>query len=1011
MKQLSSGLRHLKLFFVILLGLIPLIWYRGRLDYIINGIDTNFPLDPLAWFFRRFYVWNSLANGGSDFSSSVAGIFFHLIQVVPYILGFSLTYVQILSLVFWFLVIVVNSYIFAKLIFPRSFLIQILFVVLYCFNIYLFNTWENVKVANLSLMSALPLALAALYGLGRGKIGRYQFILYTLFSAILVSGAGINPAYFICFFFILAIFLTGEAVVNPAKENIVLITKRLGVMMLAVFILNAFWILPTFDFIFKQLGAKNSIQNLGFDNWVRSLSENTSILNVLRIQGAWDWYAFDSVDKVPLYIAYALNYFYNLPFIIFSFILPGIAISAFVFRRTNFEGLKVSFGMMLLIGVFLGAGVHPPTGALFGFMASSLPFFSLFRSPWYIFTPLVVLAIAGLVSYVFYEILLRFEGRPNVREYLVIIVIGVIFSNLLYSYPLITGKIFRPGRNDSFYVKFPDYIFESDKYLESKIEGRIISYPDDEIEQYKWGYRGIESILNLFSDKETLYSALNNKDSGISRLIERFYSALKKGQIERVNSYAEKINATDFLFKRDLKSITLPINLASKSAKSIGEWDFYKFRDSKKIFLSPDLVIGQQSIQGDDGIGLLSRDEVFGGYNDSVIRKIVSDVEVGDYVVVAENSLVGDIESERADLGDNFSKTIDINKIFFKFNIEEKGSYEVVIENYKFAEFGLDVGANLTVQIDGNETVLKRMRSDDSYIYYEPINFQAGVHDLAINVNSSNLIREESIYSSSKGSPNIRVEGVGEERFLSILNKNNSDVSADLEVLNFDPLGLYIVTLQYRQIYGNNAALLIGQAKGNVIYKSQVERLPNQPDWVSYSFYYHPVKSESQMKVALIAPFTKEPLGTKVFYDNVSVRRVFDNKLFLRKRNNRPDFSTGDLVYDKVNPVRYKGQVGGSLGGRQLLIFAENYSPEWQLDLFDKQGKRLNSSNLHFMANGYANGWFIENAPSEYNFIVSYKRQGLFYAGVLVSIAGFGVILLFLLGGLGDNFFRRLVRR
>ena len=137
-------------------SLTPLIWFFGKEGYLINGVDTNFPLDPVVWFQRRFFVWNSVANAGGDFSSSVAGAFFHLIQVIPTVLGFNLQATQIISLVFWFSLIIFSSYTLAKAIFSKNVLIQILFVVLYSLNIYLFNTWENVKVANLALVSGIP---------------------------------------------------------------------------------------------------------------------------------------------------------------------------------------------------------------------------------------------------------------------------------------------------------------------------------------------------------------------------------------------------------------------------------------------------------------------------------------------------------------------------------------------------------------------------------------------------------------------------------------------------------------------------------------------------------------------------------------------------------------------------------------------------------------------------------------------------------------------------------------
>jgi hypothetical protein len=120
---------------VVALCLTPLIWFWGKGDVLINGLDTNFPLNPLVWFKRRFFVWYDLANGGSDFSSSVSGVFFHLIQVVPYLLGFKLQAVEIFSLVVWFSLVVVSSLFFVKSIGIRNKISQLVFVLIYSFNI------------------------------------------------------------------------------------------------------------------------------------------------------------------------------------------------------------------------------------------------------------------------------------------------------------------------------------------------------------------------------------------------------------------------------------------------------------------------------------------------------------------------------------------------------------------------------------------------------------------------------------------------------------------------------------------------------------------------------------------------------------------------------------------------------------------------------------------------------------------------------------------------------------
>src|SRR3990167_10863375 len=112
---------------LILFSLTPVIWFLGRGGVLINGSDTNFPLDPIICFKRRFFVWNDVANAGTNFASSTAGFFFHLIQVIPFSLGAPLQLTQMISLVFWFSLIIFSGFVFAKVIIPRNRLAQLVF--------------------------------------------------------------------------------------------------------------------------------------------------------------------------------------------------------------------------------------------------------------------------------------------------------------------------------------------------------------------------------------------------------------------------------------------------------------------------------------------------------------------------------------------------------------------------------------------------------------------------------------------------------------------------------------------------------------------------------------------------------------------------------------------------------------------------------------------------------------------------------------------------------------------
>src|SRR6185436_19245388 len=113
-------------------------------------------------------------------------------------------------------------------------------------------------------------------------------------------GGGINPSYYIAFFSIMFLYFFSQ-VLSDYKKIRERLTDLIFVAIIIILI-NAFWTIPTLNYIKSNISIDNSIDKIGFNNWVDSLSENTSILNVLRVQGIWDWYVFDGVTGTPYYI-------------------------------------------------------------------------------------------------------------------------------------------------------------------------------------------------------------------------------------------------------------------------------------------------------------------------------------------------------------------------------------------------------------------------------------------------------------------------------------------------------------------------------------------------------------------------------------------------------------------------------------------------------------------------------------------------------------------------------------
>ena len=99
----------------------------------------------------------------------------------------------------------------------------------------------------------------------------------------------------------------------------------------------------------------------------------------------------------------------------------------------------------------------------------------------------------------------------------------------------------------------------------------------------------------------------------------------------------------------------------------------------------------------------------------------------------------------------------------------------------------------------------------------------------------------------------------------------------------------------------------------------------------------------------------------------------------------------GKVSYKTNSPVSYSGKVTNG-NGPQVILFNENYSPDWQLSV-----NTSNAKIFHFSGNYYANAWYIDGAGSDFDFTISYKPQRfLNYGYIISSISVAGAIIYFM---------------
>ncbi|MBI3397346.1 DUF3367 domain-containing protein [Candidatus Woesebacteria bacterium] len=953
-----------------LMALTPVIWFLGKdPSALINGLDTNFPLNPVVWLVRRFYVWNGVVNAGVDFSSSTSGLFFHLVQTVPYILGFTLRNVEVISLVFWFSSIVFASYCLAKIVIPENKLAQIIVVAIYSYNIYLFNTWENVKVSNLSLVASLPLFVAVTYAWVNKKIKTHRAILYLSFTSILASGSGINPAYFSVIF----IALTTEIIILVLSHLQLDFIKRIILVfistVLIIMLINSFWILPLANFLISN--KTGGLSDLGLTNWLSSLSVNTSILNILRLQGAWDWYILDNFG-MPQYLPYTLNYLYSLPFIIFSFALSVLSLISLLIPNAKNRFWYAYFGVLTVLSIFLGVGSHSPTGNIFMFIYNHVPLLSFFRSPWYIFTPLLTISYAVLVGLLF----VRIRGLATQKLQIILAYTGAILFLLcygFYNYPLILGKIYRPDKAKGFLVKFPDYVWDSVKWLSKNEDGqRIITYPDDDLESFDWGYQGTESILSLFSKREVITPSFNIASPAFSSLLKDFYFHIKRGEYKSALSVLNFFGVNEIFLKNDVSTLSPQITDSINDLVTTTSFDNWKFlrvnsHTSSKFYLAettynnysfPDTSVFQASLF-DNNFTIVN------GTKDSQVLKLPN---VDNFLILLRAENYGPQKDEV----NNIQK--------YRFSLSRSGVFNAEIERFYLRK------TDLKITIDSNTLEPSKLSEGESFIKVGPLSLGRGVHTLEVMYPITENLADVKDFSSFSEDAGLRKEELPSDtkNVLSAVNLSGYDQRITIPVKSFNPFLRYAIGFDYKYFYGSVPIVDAVQS----ISTAPVKTLPIYPglsqDWETKYSIFRPVETESKLGLYLRLPPNKQGDRSKSFFTNIFIKRLYDNKVFIvEKKTTNLGVQTSDITFVKKSPVEYQIDLGPNIKDTgKIVVFSENYSSGWKAR---PEGGASTVVPIHFTANGYANGWYMPvGSPSKFN--IYYEPQNLFISGMAASL-------------------------
>ncbi len=974
---------------------IPWLWYQGS-DLIIGG-DLTFPLDPKEYFLSIFQIWRRVFTGG-DSAISLTTVPFYAPMAFFEVLGFSLQTIQKMHFGLWLALPAISIFYLAGVIFvdhPRKLLAQLVAV-----TVFLFNTYEVVWAdsARMAVWVGMPLMLGFfIQGLKDRKPWRWAAAL--ALTSITTSTAAANPPMFIMFAAVFLFWLIFHFLTTPGDRNLNGL-KRIGIFVGLTFILsfavNLFWIVPYAKVLLNQYsGALSSgLEGIQFQDWLGPVSTYTSLLNVFRMQGAWDWYAgWQGEPYVPAAFPYQHNPFY----LAWSILIPVLAFGALLIKNKQIDRRVILFFVFLaLVGILFGAGSHQPSGRVYQWLIDHIPFLSIYRSPWYKFSTWTALGYSILIAASLAELAGWLEQAtsrswPTRSKLLPAALIGLfIVGNLTYSSGLVLGKVFprkeERKRLHSAHVTFPDYFFSAADWINQQPgDWRILQLPLQPAFNYHWGLGTLMDMTIFAFNQPTLWwpeqTGSGLAKPGSDQVVKDAYDELYRGRFTQVSRLLGLLNVRYLLQKDDIDysfygTKDSPEFIRQKLAKQSvslahqeGPWQFYELdqKDQRPLFFPTNQLVWT------------------GPARDGFLHSIYSenyrpDLTYTDYQAEAARTLEGGSYYITPNI--NKIEALAKDRIRMPFTINQETAYTLVFNKAEAAALYVD---DQPVSL---ETVGDQVKS-------QPLTLSAGQHSLDIEPTSEtqNLVENPSFETgvwekpidASKhrpGEPDLKGELIADATDGSQavqLTAHNHTAAIRHGIDQFENDRLYLLSFDYKSGFGEAPSYTLWQ-EGSLA-SEPAGRLEKKKDWTHFTTVLKPRPMTTGGILFLYADGGEANTPTQAAYDNVrivKIPKIIDSLALISELPKAT--ALPKLEYRRLSSTEYQVKVEGATGP-YLVNFLEQFDKGWQASI---DGRLVSP---HLEAYDYANAWYV-NQPGDYTIRIRFAPQRLFLVSAAVTLAG-----------------------
>ena len=1007
----------LEIFLVLSVGLIPLLWYRP--GFMALGHDMGYPLAPIDHFVDRLYTWTDrLSPFGSDQTESLSGWFMHGLEWGTSILGLSLVNSQQVTFMFWATLPALTMYVLLKHLHPeaRYYPLRLVGSWFLSINYYMLQGWSIAERTKFSIVAMLPMLVLSLIKIFKeDKSVLHEAARLALLLFVFNGGSGI-PLWG-------GLALTGLATTIALwRESVLSIwekcKKLVGFTLLLITFLsvtNLYWVMPYLESYRQNFTQR--IQDAGgierVVEWSTVISTNASWLNLFKMQGLADWY---QNPEHPY-----SNVLFSNPFLVaIAILLPVIAFLGLLNRswQTNL------FLSLLLVGIPFAAGGHPPLGKIYDWLLTTIPGFSMFRTPIYKFGMVVWFAFAYLIA----NGVQWLSDRLKIWRWVTFIVaMAVIF---IYHYPAFTGVFFHWSEKFSTMIKVPEYIWTAKIVLDNNpYSTRTLLLPPlnpgNFYEMYNWRYFSLSTIPGLLSRRSVVVN--DNYVQGLEKnWLDKLYAdLLVYGKSDLVSwlGIDKIIMRHDFFapaeggYVPDLINSSVIKSDQFEKQQTMGDWEIFSANTKPRpLFTLGNLATTVDASKADLAVAL------------DLARQLSLPLVTGDtlpegidyrYVQLAKCTNCPPKPKEYSialELPDILPGTMAYRfdrLLFWPSNIDDllkrmmkdAAALHLIILNttpYKTEDTKL-VGYLLSNWQSDWEKISRLYQTiDDTEIKEKEMERISDYYKFFVSENSK-WIKQAKLEETRRLLSEFTVFlNQYRDKFSFSAEPGLSETNQyqyQIDIRNLDKYFIYI-----GPITDKSQGLFSTITVGGKLYKLSLNT--QTPNWLVST----PIELSATRQIVKLYPKIESDLKIFVVKQNNSSSEKIEGLSFQMLNQTqyllkvptlaKPTILSFNSRYDNSWQIKDASNLGGSFIGQPKLYDA------WGVAEFPRQDKLFNlqyfkskiqTSAFHFTADGYANAWVLaENKIPQY-LLIEYHPQQTFYKFLLVSAIGVLVIgLIFL---------------